>query len=169
MDGPPDTYRGQEDKTRQDKIRQEGYIIPASLAAQMFDPPSGSAVCNLPMPACRNLATCTRVGCHMTCCIVRRAWNLAGNWNPPGGPGSPGTAWSRSAGGAPGCCTCPGQSQLLVRALLLDLALLHDQDVVRLAHGAQPAPPSRHQRPAPSLRGSCTRGQLGGWSISQHL
>ena len=53
-----------------DKTRQEDYIIPASLADSMFDPSSGSTVCNLFMPASKNLATCNRFGCHMNCCIV---------------------------------------------------------------------------------------------------
>ena len=34
----------------------------------------------------------------------------------------------------------PSQGQLRVAALLLDAPLLHDHDVVRLAHRAQPAP-----------------------------
>ena len=45
-------------------------IIPASLADRMFNPSSWPAVCTLPMPAARNVATCSRVGCHTNRCTV---------------------------------------------------------------------------------------------------
>ena len=60
----------QEYQIKINATRQEDYVIPASLADQMFDPSLGSTVCKPFIPASRNLATCNIFGCHMNCCIA---------------------------------------------------------------------------------------------------
>ena len=53
-------------------MHQDKKITSFQPAWLMFGPSLGSAVCNLFIPASRNLATCNIFGCHMNCCILLR-------------------------------------------------------------------------------------------------